>query len=354
MRRYLDEFLSDRRVIDYPALEVAAAAAAGDPEPGARSPPAPTTARSGTREADESPLRTITRDADRRGRGPPRRALRRPACVVDFAMRYGNPSTASVIARLRGGGLRAPALLPALPAVFRDRPPPPPTTQAFRALMALRWQPAIRTVPAYYDHPLYIEALAPLGRGGLRRPRPAPRRARHQLPRHARALPAPRATPTTATARRRRGCSATGSASGGRGGRHLPVALRPRGVAEALHRRGGRPPRRGPASATSRSWRRSSRPTASRRWRRSTSEIREAFLARRRRELHLHPLPQRRGGARRHDGGDPRARARRLALSLSLIARRAVAPPGAARSAPAAASDRRDRTPAVHGARRPG
>ena len=32
--------------------------------------------------------------------------------------------------------------------------------QAFRALMRLRWQPALRTAPAYYDHPLYIEALA--------------------------------------------------------------------------------------------------------------------------------------------------------------------------------------------------
>jgi protoporphyrin/coproporphyrin ferrochelatase len=32
--------------------------------------------------------------------------------------------------------------------------------QAFRALMEMKWQPAVRTVPAYYDHPLYIEALA--------------------------------------------------------------------------------------------------------------------------------------------------------------------------------------------------
>src|SRR5690606_29914742 len=31
---------------------------------------------------------------------------------------------------------------------------------AFRALMEMRWQPAIRTVPAYYDEPAYIEALA--------------------------------------------------------------------------------------------------------------------------------------------------------------------------------------------------
>ena len=127
MRRYLREFLSDRRVIDYPAwkwqplLQLVILSKR------------PFTSGANYRqiwdtEADDSPLRVITRDqtaavaarlADRFG----------DRVVVDFAMRYGNPSTASVIAQAARGGLRAPALLPALPAVFRHRPPPPPTTR---------------------------------------------------------------------------------------------------------------------------------------------------------------------------------------------------------------------------------
>jgi ferrochelatase len=79
--------------------------------------------------------------------------------VVDFAMRYGNPSTASVIGRLRDAGCERIVFFPLYPQYSA------PTTatandEAFRTLMALRWQPAIRTVPAYHDHPLYIEALA--------------------------------------------------------------------------------------------------------------------------------------------------------------------------------------------------
>jgi ferrochelatase len=108
--------------------------------------------------ADDSPLRLITRDqtaalasrlADRFG----------DRVRVDFAMRYGNPSTGAVIEKLRAEGCGRLLFFPLYPQYSA------PTTAtandaAFRALMALRWQPAVRTVPAYYDHPLYIEALA--------------------------------------------------------------------------------------------------------------------------------------------------------------------------------------------------
>jgi ferrochelatase len=82
--------------------------------------------------------------------------------VVDFAMRYGNPSTPSVIARLQAAGCDRIVFFPLYPQYSA------PTTatandQAFRVLMELRWQPAIRTVPGYHDHPIYIEALAQSG-----------------------------------------------------------------------------------------------------------------------------------------------------------------------------------------------
>ena len=157
MRRYLDEFLSDRRVIDYPRwlwqpLLQGVILTKRPFSSGANY------RKIWNTEADESPLLTITRAqaaavaarlAERHG----------DRLVVDFAMRYGNPSTPSVIERLRAQGCERIAFFPLYPQYSA------PTTatandQAFRALMTLRWQPAVRTVPAYHDDPLYIEALA--------------------------------------------------------------------------------------------------------------------------------------------------------------------------------------------------
>ena len=157
MRRYLDEFLSDRRVIDYPRwlwqpLLQGVILTKRPFSSGANY------RKIWNTEADESPLLTITkaqtaavaaRLAERHG----------DRLVVDFAMRYGNPSTPSVIERLRDQGCERLVFFPLYPQYSA------PTTatandQAFRALMTLRWQPAFRTVPAYHDHPLYIEALA--------------------------------------------------------------------------------------------------------------------------------------------------------------------------------------------------
>jgi len=157
MRRYLNEFLSDRRVIDYPAWKwqpiLQAIVLTRRPfSSGANY------RKIWNTERNESPLLTITRDqaagvaAALAGRFGDR-------VIVDFAMRYGNPSTPSVIGRLQAAGCERILFFPLYPQYSA------PTTatandHAFRALMALRWQPALRTVPAYYDHPLYIEALA--------------------------------------------------------------------------------------------------------------------------------------------------------------------------------------------------
>lgn len=157
MRRYLREFLSDERVIDYPRwkwlpiLHVMVLTKR------------PFTSGAAYRgiwnvEADESPLLTITRAqteavaarmAERFG----------DAVQVDFAMRYGNPSTASVIERLAGAGCERIVFFPLYPQ-YAAATTGTACDHAFRALMDLRWQPSLRTVPAYFDHPLYIEALA--------------------------------------------------------------------------------------------------------------------------------------------------------------------------------------------------
>lgn len=157
MRRYLNEFLSDRRVIDLPRWKwqpiLQLIILSKRPKSSGAN-----YDKIWDRERNASPLLVITRAqteavaaalSDRHG----------DRIVVDFAMRYGNPSTRDVIERLARAGCERMVFFPLYPQYSA------PTTatandQAFRALMDLRRQPAFRTVPSYHDHPLYIEALA--------------------------------------------------------------------------------------------------------------------------------------------------------------------------------------------------
>ncbi|MEM8572501.1 MAG: ferrochelatase [Pseudomonadota bacterium] len=157
MRRYLNEFLSDRRVIDYsplfwqPLLQLVILSkrpfSSGEAYRGIWN-----------KEADESPLLTTTRD---QAEALAARMEERfgDNVVVDFAMRYGNPSTLSVIEKPRDQGCERLVFFPLYPQ-YSATTTATANDQAFRALMKLKWQPAMRTVPAYYEHPLYIDALA--------------------------------------------------------------------------------------------------------------------------------------------------------------------------------------------------
>ena len=78
--------------------------------------------------------------------------------IVDFAMNYGNPSIKSKIDALKDQGCTRILTVPLYPqysatttASVNDR--------TFKALMKLRWQPALRTTPAFHDDPNYIDAL---------------------------------------------------------------------------------------------------------------------------------------------------------------------------------------------------
>ena len=157
MRRYLNEFLSDRRVIDYapwkwqPLLQLIILTkrpfSSGEAYRGIWN-----------NELDESPLLTVTR-AQSELLSKRLEDLWGDNVEVDFCMRYGNPSTSSVIEKMKAKGCERIIFFPLYPQYAA------PTTatandQAFRALMKMNWQPAIRTVPAYYENPLFIEALA--------------------------------------------------------------------------------------------------------------------------------------------------------------------------------------------------
>ncbi|WP_316013713.1 ferrochelatase [Roseobacter sp. HKCCA0434] len=157
MRRYLNEFLSDRRVIDYspflwqPLLQ--GIILTKRPFSSGKA-----YASIWNQELNESPLRTITR-AQRDRLAEAMAAKFGNDVIVEFAMRYGNPSTRSVIEDLKRRGAERIVFFPLYPQ-YAGATTATANDQAFRALMKMKWQPAIRTVPAYYEHPLYIEALA--------------------------------------------------------------------------------------------------------------------------------------------------------------------------------------------------
>ena len=157
MRRYLNEFLSDKRVIEWPSLvwqPILQAIVL------TKRPFSSGEAYRGiwNNEADESPLLTITKAQTEKLRQ--RFAAKYGEdVVVDFCMRYGNPSTPSVIQKLKDQGCERIVFFPLYPQ-YAAATTATANDQAFRALMQMRWQPYIRTVPAYYDHPLYTEALA--------------------------------------------------------------------------------------------------------------------------------------------------------------------------------------------------
>ena len=78
--------------------------------------------------------------------------------VIDFAMRYGNPSIKSKIKNLHQEGCEKLIILPLYPQYAS------PTTatvcdEVYRTLMNMRWQPSIKIIPHYESHPLYVKAL---------------------------------------------------------------------------------------------------------------------------------------------------------------------------------------------------
>ena len=157
MRRYLNEFLSDRRVIDYPAWKW---------QPILQSiilTKRPFTSGAAYKsiwneEKGESPLMTITRAQTEKMRAA-LRARFGDRVLVDFCMRYGNPSTAARLRALIEAGCDRVLFFPLYPQ-YAGATTATANDQLFRALMREAWQPAVRTVPAYYDHPAYIAALA--------------------------------------------------------------------------------------------------------------------------------------------------------------------------------------------------
>ena len=156
VKRYLAEFLSDRRVIElHPLLWRPLLYGVILPFRAQRV--AEAYSKIWFQETDESPLRFFTRrQSELLGKRFNRTA---PETTIDWAMRYGTPSIEEVIVKLRGRGCRRILVVPLYPQ-YSATTTATVNDQVFDSLKKMRWQPAIRTLPPYYDHPAYIEALA--------------------------------------------------------------------------------------------------------------------------------------------------------------------------------------------------
>jgi protoporphyrin/coproporphyrin ferrochelatase len=156
IRRYLREFLSDRRVIEVnPVLwQVILNLIILNVRPGIAG---KAYREIWDAETNESPLRRYTREqADGLGA---RLTSAGHALDVDWAMRYGNPSIAEKLEAMKARGCRKILLLALYPQ-YSATTVATAYDKAFVALSKMRWQPAVRTTPAYPDEPTYIKALA--------------------------------------------------------------------------------------------------------------------------------------------------------------------------------------------------
>ena len=162
VRRYLKEFLSDPRVIEtpkwlwWPILNLVILSFRPQKSGHAY-------AQIWHKEKNESPLRVITRDQTE---ALAQRLAGHENIVVDFAMRYGNPSTRSVLEKMQAAGCQKILLVPLYPQ-YSATTTATANDKAFDALREMRWQPAVRTTPAYFDDPKYVEALGNSIRDGV-------------------------------------------------------------------------------------------------------------------------------------------------------------------------------------------
>jgi ferrochelatase len=160
VRRYLAEFLSDRRVVEIPPLIW---------QPILRGVVLTTRPKKSAHaykliwREEGSPLAAITR-----AQAAALQEALGERVIVDHAMRYGAPAIGERIAALKAAGCERILIAPLYPQ-FCAATTATANDAAFAALASMRWQPAIRTLPPYHDDPAYIEALKESVEGELAR-----------------------------------------------------------------------------------------------------------------------------------------------------------------------------------------
>ena len=150
VRRYLKEFLSDRRVVELPSILwqplLRTVVLNTRPKQSAH-------AYAQVWTPDGSPLNVITRDQARA-----MQVAFGDAVQVDYAMRYGKPSIPDQLRTMKDAGCDRILIAPLYPQ-YSGATTATVNDKVFETLMAMRWQPALRTLPPYHDDPAYIDAL---------------------------------------------------------------------------------------------------------------------------------------------------------------------------------------------------
>ncbi len=153
IRKYLKEFLSDRRVIEVnPILwKIILNVIILNLRP---SKTAKAYKEIWMKDKDMSPLLYYTQMQAQKVSS----SISNENLIVDFAMRYGNPSIKSKIKKLHEAGCENLVILPLYPQ-YAAATTATVCDEVYRTLMKMRWQPSLKIIPHYESNPLYIDAL---------------------------------------------------------------------------------------------------------------------------------------------------------------------------------------------------
>jgi len=150
VKRYLKQFLSDRRVVEIPQIIwqpiLRGIILNTRPQKSAQA-----YAKVWTDKG--SPLAFFTA-----GQAKALQARMGESADVRYAMRYGNPSVAHQLAAMKKAGCNRILIAPMYPQ-YSGATTGTVLDEAYATLTAMRWHPAIRTLPAYHDDTAYIDAL---------------------------------------------------------------------------------------------------------------------------------------------------------------------------------------------------
>jgi protoporphyrin/coproporphyrin ferrochelatase len=153
VRKYLREFLSDRRVIEVNPIiwQVILNLFILTFRP---SKSAHAYKKIWLKETNESPLLYFTRSQAEKLK----LKVENKDTIVDFAMRYGDPSIKSKLEHLKNLGCENIIILPLYPQ-YAAATTATVCDEVYRTLMRMRWQPSLQIIPHYESNPLYISAL---------------------------------------------------------------------------------------------------------------------------------------------------------------------------------------------------
>ena len=153
IRKYLKEFLSDRRVIEINPIiwQIILNLFILTFRPAKT---AHAYKKIWRKESNESPLLYFTRSQAKKLKD----RIGSKSIIVDFAMRYGNPSIKHKLNLLKQAGCENIVILPLYPQ-YAAATTATVCDEVYRSLMKMRWQPSLQVIPHYESEPIYIGAL---------------------------------------------------------------------------------------------------------------------------------------------------------------------------------------------------